>query len=236
MRDLPAELGWQSVRDALELAAVTGGNLLLIGTKMARPDIGAFRLTSILPPLTDDEVGEVTENHRRAGICTSSEVISHRPMRIPHYTASDAGMYCGGLPPRGGEVTLAHHGVLILDEIAEFRRSTLELVFCAYKQGEVTRSYNGKLFTFPSQFQIVATTSDCPCGRQLNYCDCSEGMKASWKNRLERFANYFPIQTHVPWAPESEFYNGNGEDSATVQKRVISARLAKVTSTQLPLF
>ena len=162
--DLSEVTGQALPKRALQIAAAGGHNMLMIGPPGAGKSMLAKRLPSILPPLSREEVLECTRIYSAAGRLPRNSIISARPFRSPHHTISDAGLIGGGGVPSPGEVTLAHNGVLFLDELPEFSRSALEAMRQPIEDGEVTISRAAAAVTFPARFQLIAAMNPCPCG------------------------------------------------------------------------
>jgi magnesium chelatase family protein len=170
---------------ALEIAAAGGHNLLLEGAPGTGKTMLARRLVSILPPMSRREAVEATRIHSVAGLCAEG-LIARRPFRAPHHTISAAGLVGGGAPPRPGEATLANHGVLFLDELSEFQRTSLEALRQPVEDGRVTIVRGQRAVVFPTRFMLIAATNPCPCGFAGlgDRCQCGEADLRRHRRRL----------------------------------------------------
>jgi magnesium chelatase family protein len=186
--DLAEVRGATHGRRALEIAAAGGHHLLLVGAAGSGKTMLARRLPGLLPPLERAEALEVTRLHSVAGLLEQQDgLISRRPFRSPHHSCSGAALIGGGSLPMPGELSLAHHGVLFLDELAEFRRDILDLLRQPLEEGEVLISRARQRCRFPCRVTLVAATNPCPCGRYGDDdggCDCGEGLRRRYWGRL----------------------------------------------------
>jgi magnesium chelatase family protein len=223
--DLADLRGQPHLRHALEVAAAGGHSLLMIGPPGAGKSLAASRLPSILPPLAPVEALEVA---RVASACGRlSGVSPGRPFRAPHHTISPAGLVGGGNPPRPGEATLAHRGVLFLDELCEFRRDALEALRAPLESGEVSIVRAGSRRSLPCRFMLLAAANPCPCGRGEADPDCSCAPIAvqRYQGRLSgALADRIDILAAVRQPSAAEIGGGAGEASAAVRERVRAAR------------
>jgi magnesium chelatase family protein len=185
--DLSEISGQAFAKRALEIAAAGGHNLLMVGPPGTGKSMLAKRLPTILPPLTKEEILECTSIYSAAGKLRKNAIVCARPFRSPHHTISDAGLIGGGTIPTPGEVSLAHNGVLFLDELLEFRRSALESMRQPLEDGHVTISRASSAFTFKAGFQLVAALNPCPCGylgHPTRECRCPPLLVAKYRSRL----------------------------------------------------
>ena len=228
--DLSDLHGQAFARRALEVAAAGGHNLLMIGPPGAGKTMLARRLGGILPPLSFEESIEATTIHSVAGqLRPGVGLLSERPFRAPHHTISDVALVGGGSTPRPGEVSLAHHGVLFLDEMPEFDRRVLEALRQPIEEGRITVSRALRSVVFPARFVLVAAMNPCPCGYhgdKQRACRCTAPQIARYHNRLSGpLRDRLDLIVEVDAVPITELTEGpGGEASAEVRARVLAAR------------
>lgn len=220
--------GQAAARRAIEVAVSGGHNLLMIGSPGSGKTMLARRIPSILPPLTPDDALEVTAIHSVAGALKGSHV-GRRPFRAPHHTISDAGLIGGGTHPVPGEVSLAHRGVLFLDELPEFRRNVLEVLRQPLEDGAVTIARTAGTLTFPSRFMLVTAMNPCPCGfagDPKRTCRCTEPSIRRYRAKVSGpLLDRIDLHVEVPAVPFEDLSRQSpGESSAVIRERVLRVR------------
>lgn len=229
--DLSDVRGQLQARRALEITATGGHHLLLIGPPGTGKTMLAERLPSILPPLTESEALETCAVLSVAGQQVDPKLWRRRPFRSPHHTASAVALVGGGSDPRPGEISLAHNGVLFLDELPEFTRHVLDVLREPLESGQIVISRAARQSSFPAQFQLIAAMNPCPCGyagdpRQR--CRCTPDQIQRYRNRVSGpLLDRIDLSVEVPRVPVAEIgapRSAQDEDSATVRARVLKAR------------
>ncbi len=225
--------GQEAIKRALEIAAAGGHNLLLCGVPGTGKTMMARRLPSILPALTLEEAYETSKIYSCAGLLPAeAPLVSKRPFRSPHHTVSDAGLIGGGHTPRPGEVSLAHNGVLFLDELTEFKKQVLEVLRQPLEDGAVTIARASSSLRFPARFMLVAAMNPCPCGYlgdALRTCTCSPPQIQRYRSRLSGpLLDRIDMHVEVPPVPVQELLaKPAGEPSTAIRFRVQAARLVQ---------
>jgi magnesium chelatase family protein len=227
--------GQALARRALEIAAAGGHNAILVGPPGAGKTMMARRVSGILPPLTFDEALEVTSIHSVAGLVgPGTGLIAQRPFRAPHHTSSDVALVGGGQMPRPGEISLAHHGVLFLDEMPEFSRRVLEVLRQPLEEGCVRIARAARTAAFPARFMLIGAMNPCPCGYlgdPARPCRCTPMQTARYASRLSGpLRDRIDLMVPVSGVPARELERPSGaESSDAIRERVVAARDRQLT-------
>jgi len=222
--------GQHTAKRAMEVACAGGHNILMIGPPGGGKTMLSKRMPTILPPLTFDEALETTKIHSVAGVLESGNgLVGTRPFRAPHHTISDAGLIGGGAVPRPGEVSLAHNGVLFLDELPEFPRNVLEVMRQPLEDGTVSIARASMSLTFPSRFMLAAAMNPCPCGffnDRTRECRCTPPMIQRYISKISGpLLDRIDIHIDVPAVNYKELRsNMQAESSAAIRERILRAR------------
>lgn len=222
--------GQENIKRALEVAAAGGHNLLMVGPPGAGKSMMAKRLPGILPPLTLNEALETTKIHSVAGIkAQDTSLIMQRPFRSPHHTVSDVALVGGGVNALPGEISLAHNGVLFLDELPEYKKQVLEVLRQPLEDGQMNVCRAKLSVTYPSRFMLIAAMNPCPCGHfndPVHPCTCTPGQIHKYMGRVSGpLLDRIDIQCEINPVPFTELEKAApGEPSATIRERVVRAR------------
>jgi len=223
--------GHEHAKRAIEIAVAGGHNLLMLGPPGSGKSMLAKRIPTIIPPMTLEEAIETTKIHSICGLLLDPghSFVATRPFRAPHHTISDVGLLGGGANPTPGEVSVANHGVLFLDELPEFKRSTLEVLRQPLEDGRVTISRAAGSMTFPAEFMFVAAMNPCPCGffgDAKRECRCTPRQVEQYRNRISGpLLDRIDLHLEVPVVEFQQLASRQpGESSAALRERIVTAR------------
>jgi magnesium chelatase family protein len=227
--DLAQVRGQHGLKSALAIAAAGGHNLLMVGPPGSGKSMAARRLPSIMPPLAVSEALEVTRIHSAAGLLHGEPLVSRRPFRAPHHSTSSAGLVGGGSTPAPGEASLAQHGVLFLDELAEFSRPALEALRQPLEEGRIRVTRSQRTLTFPARFMLVGATNPCPCGHfgdARRECVCHPTSRIRYATRLSGpLLDRIDMIVRVdPPTRDDVMSDRTTQGSAELRERVVAAR------------
>ncbi len=224
-------MGQEDAKRALEIAAAGGHNIAMVGPPGSGKTMLARRISTILPPLTFEEAIETTKIFSVVGMLNRNQpLITRRPYRSPHHTISDAGLIGGGHIPRPGEVSLAHNGVLFLDELPEYKKNVLEVLRQPLEDLQVTISRAASTLTYPASFMLIAAMNPCPCGYftdPRHACRCTSHQIHRYRSKISGpLLDRIDIHVEVPAVPHKDLMmNSQSEPSEAIRKRVVAARL-----------